>query len=442
VNGKKKWLQNSTKTSFKLKLHRDKVYYLTVQASCNQTLSPESQEFTFTPYKDTKIGPPELSLAGCGNCIQINITLPEADSSSRIHDIQKFYGAQFIVYWRKHKEAQASFETQNKSFTLNNLENGTEYCVWVHMKIRLNNNTEPSSCYCIFTSTVERSRGPIVLGAAAALLILIFAVMTSMFCLYFSGFLKATLPRALVVALSQGYTLTPERTIPDQIFISSKMEKQMKRNNYTIPQPAIRGTNLEEDENEDEKEEKQGINIYMDRDLDLASAESSSQTSNDVTGNSTEAASRDFGNLTVEVLDKVFEAEIAQGMLDQDGAITEGPEVSVMSERCKTGVLGHITGEMKEKEMCESSGNVNLFSVTLAALASCEEEVEEQKNTRDSFTDFFKLSNREPVLLTDSKQTLSHTDSQTDDQTTTQEDFIATGYESRRADTLWLPKSL
>lgn len=48
------------------------------------------------------IGPPKVSLVGCGNCIHVNISLPEADRSSGIKDIKSFYpGSQFSVYWKK-----------------------------------------------------------------------------------------------------------------------------------------------------------------------------------------------------------------------------------------------------------------------------------------------------------------------------------------------------
>ncbi|XP_040004002.1 cytokine receptor family member b1 isoform X2 [Xiphias gladius] len=372
-------------------------YHLTVQASYNQTLSPESHEVIFTPYEDTKIGPPKLSLAGYGNCIQINMSLPEADKSSGIDDIQKFYDAHFRVWWRREKKVESQ-ETRNKSLTLNNLEEGMEYCVQVHTKIRVNKNTEPSAWECTFTSIVER-RDPVVLGAVAALLSLVTGVlMTSMFCLHYTGFLcklKTTLPRALIRALSQGYTLRPEGTIPDPVSISSEMKKQRKHNNPTVQHPA----NGDED---DDEEEEEGINVYMDRHPQHSSGESLCWGFGNESENSEPAASGDCGSLTeglsaeVKVLDAEFE----------DEAKAEGATVSFMPEEGQTGLQGHVRGEeeeeeeMKEKdEVFDSSGNVNLFSVTLAALSADEEEREDQ-NTRDSLSEFLKLSDLEPLLLT------------------------------------------
>ncbi|XP_029314458.1 cytokine receptor family member b1 [Cottoperca gobio] len=422
VNRKAKLMLNSNTTSIKLKLRNDYKYELTVQASYKKTLSPESEKKTFEPLRDTEIGPPKVSLAGCGNCIQINISLPEADESTNINDMKGFYGAHFKVLWRKPKEklTEGSIITPNKSYTLNNLLSGTEYCVKVRTLINANRNTKPSAWNCTFSSIVEPSTGFVVLGAVAGLLIVVFGVlMSSMFCLYYTGFLckLATLPRVLT-ALSQGCTLTPEWTIPDKISISAEWEKRRKYNNPTTPQqPATSGTDTDEEDGE-------GENIYMNRGAELSSGESSCQDSADALGNGKGAASEGSGSLTMEAQVSDTKLEVPHGGLNGDESNAERAEVSFMPD-------GPVPGEGEEEQVCQSSGNINLFSVTLASLAVCEEgEEEEEQNTRDSLTDLLKLSDLEPLL---------HTDSQTelDVQTTvtlllTQEDFT----EGRCADTL------
>ncbi|XP_037645307.1 interferon alpha/beta receptor 1-like isoform X2 [Sebastes umbrosus] len=427
----------SNETSRKLKFPDNRVEYtLTVQASYNQTLSPESRKYSFKPDIHTKIGPPKVSLAGCGNCIQINISLPEADPSSRIDDIKTFYGgSQFRVFWRIPNEAQESIVTGNKIYTVNNLRPGTEYCVQVWTEINVNRNTEPSAWNCTFTSIVAPSRDPYVLGAVGTLLpIVIGVLMTSMFCLYYTGFLcklKET-PRVLREALIRGSTLTPDRTIPDNISISAEMEKQRKHNN---PTPATRGTNSDEEEEEDEEDE--GENVYMDRGAELSSAESSSQNSAGVSGNSKVAASGGSGSLTAvaEVPDTESEVEVRHGGLDHDEAKAKGEEVSFTPDGPVTGEVVVVGDEEVEEEVYESSGNINLFSVTLAALAVGEEgEEDEEQNERDSLTDFLKVSDLQPLLPADSQ-------TESDDWTTvaltlpTQEDFTVNGYEGRRTNT-------
>ncbi|XP_054470934.1 interleukin-10 receptor subunit beta-like [Anoplopoma fimbria] len=436
VNGKNKHPSSSLKTSLKLRLPKvDEEYVLTVQASYNQTLSQESHKVNFWPLTQTIIGPPKISLAGCGNCIHVNISLPEADRSSGIKDMKTIYpGSQFEVIWMKGKGTmpQGSAITKTKNYTVNHLQIGTEYCVQVNTKINVNRNTKPSAWNCTFTSIVEPSR--VFVGAVAALLIVIGVLMSSMFSLYYTGFLckMATLPRVLNDFLSQGYTLTPESTIPDNISIGTETDKP---GNHHNPQAATRDTYSDEEE--------EGENVYMDRDAELSSEESSCQDSIDVSGNSKVAVSWGSGSSTVKAevgQDTEFEVEVRHGGLDPNEAKAGGTDVSLMPE-------GPVTGEEKEEgkeEVCWNLGNINLFSVTLAALAVCEEGEEgEKQNTRESLTDLLKLSHLEPLLPTNSKRTLSHTDSQTesDDQTTvalmppTQEDFTANGYEARRMDT-------
>uniref|UniRef100_A0A3B5BDS4 Interferon alpha and beta receptor subunit 2 n=1 Tax=Stegastes partitus TaxID=144197 RepID=A0A3B5BDS4_9TELE len=189
-------LHNSTRTSFKLKLNNMRTYTLMVQASYNQTLSPWSSSVTFTPFKDTKIDPPDFSLAGCGNCIQGNISLLEAETEI---DIRKLYDVRFKVLWHKTEEEKTKLqdlETQNKSFTLRNLEKGVEYCVQVRLEILLNKNTEPSPWKCTFTSHVEH-------GNVTAILIFLFIALTiGASLLYYTGFLcklQTAEPRALIV---------------------------------------------------------------------------------------------------------------------------------------------------------------------------------------------------------------------------------------------------
>lgn len=183
------------------------------------------------------------------------------------------------------------------------------------------------------------------------------------------------------MALSRGYTLTPERTIPDLVSISPEMEKLRRHNNPTAPQPATGGAN-----SEDEEDEEEGINVYLDRAAEVFSGESSCENSGDVSGSRTPAVAEHSGSLRVEVT-------------HEDEAKDEGAEVPLIPEEAQTGVQGHVTGEVVEEKEEDSSGDVDLFSITFAALAAYEEE---EQNTGDSLADGLKLSNLEPLLPTES----------------------------------------
>ncbi|XP_067458968.1 interferon alpha/beta receptor 2-like isoform X3 [Thunnus thynnus] len=444
LNGDKKELsQNTTETSLKLDLDSYCSYYLTVQASYNQTLSPKSPKVPFSPFKDTKIDPPKVSLTGCGDCIQVNISLHK--------NIEEFYPLpHFTVSLKKPNEAEKNYTREGKNFTLENLQKGQEYCVKVRLESNLNKNIESSAWTCTFTSIEEQRRVDVILGIGGVLLFLaICALMSLMLCLHYTGFLckLETLPRALIVrhtALIPGQILSLETTFLELISVIPDTDKQNKSKNPTAPNPATKATNSgeaeEEEEDDDEEEEDEEKYKYMDRG-GLSSNESSGQDSRDVSGNSTAPASV---SLSAEV--EEADAEFDREGLDQYEARDEGAEVSFMSEGGQTLVQGDVTGEeeeeedMKEKEeACHTSGNINLLSVTVAALAVSEEEEEEEE--QDMFTDFLKLSDREPLLPTDSKWTLSHTDSETEshDQTTVTlmqprlEKVKESGYENRTA---------
>ncbi|XP_040913016.1 interferon alpha/beta receptor 2-like [Toxotes jaculatrix] len=417
VNGRKKKqrLSSVSTTSFKMTFKKKEhpvTYYLTVQAFYNHTLSPESSKYAFSPYTDTIIGPPTFSLAGCGNCIQMNISLPEADRSSGIDDILRFYDAHFRVLLRRDKKVDSDCEIRSKSYTFSNLKEGVEYCIQVHTMIRVNRNTQPSAWKCTFTSIVEPHRDPLILGGVAAFVSLVVGIlMTSLSCLYYTGFLckfKAPLPGVLIPTRRKGCTLTPEETTTDPVHIILPTEKQREHNNHTMPHPAT----------VDSEEEEEVMNGYMFRDTQFSSGDSLCW------GNSKAAVSEDYKlSAEVEIPDTEFDVGVVHEGLDEDEAEAEDAKVSFTPGEGQNGLQDHVTGEEEaeeemneEEEWFDSSGDVNLFSVTLSALCVDEEE----QNTRDSLTDLLKLSDLETLLPTIPKGILNHTDSQTEshDQTT------------------------
>lgn len=179
-------------------------------------------------------------------------------------------------------------------------------------------------------------------------------------------------------APNRGYTLTPERTIPDLVSIISEMETQRKHNNPTVPRPATGGANSEED---DEEEEEEGVNIYLNKASDFFSGEISCKDSGNMSGGRTLAVEAEPTSQIVQVT-------------CEDGA-NNGPNMNG-SREAQTAVQGHV-GEEEEEE---SSENVDLFSVTLAALAVCEEE---EQHAEDCQTSSSGLSSQEPLLPTESE---------------------------------------
>ncbi|KAG7239135.1 hypothetical protein INR49_030016 [Caranx melampygus] len=402
LRGQSKWKseQNTTTTSARLTLTYTGYYYLSVEASYNQTQSPMTGKIPFRPYSQTTIGPPELSLACCGNCIQMNMSLVEPDKSAGISDIHKIYNLKFRIQWRTEETEENYRETRNKNFTLDNLQTGVKYCVQVHPMISVNPNTQWSSWKCIFTDPVER-RDPVVVGVViAALIVALGVLMTSIFFLYYTGFLckVARLPRAVIMALSQGYTLTPEGTSSDPVSITSEKDK-LRNNNNLMSLPVIG----DRDEDKDEEEEE-GVN-YMDRNVQFSSGESLCCDSANMQVTSKPGAPGDCGSFTdrlsseVEVPDAPYEGGLSHGTLDEGET---NMKISTVPEGGQTEFKEPFKGEEME-EVFDSSCAVNLFSVTLAALGGGEkeeEEEEEEHNTRNSLIDLSRLCDVEPRLVT------------------------------------------
>uniref|UniRef100_A0A3Q3XM86 Fibronectin type-III domain-containing protein n=1 Tax=Mola mola TaxID=94237 RepID=A0A3Q3XM86_MOLML len=312
----------------------------------------------------TKIGPSKVSLAGCGNCIRVNVSLPEADSSSSVY-MHKMYNPTYRVVY-KERGGKIVYNTESRSFNLTNLHSGSEYCVQVHALMRLNKNTKPSNWTCTFTSMLEANT-----GAVSVVLILVIAgLMTSVLCLYYAGFickLKATLPTTLLEALSQSYTLTPERTIPELVSISPETVNQRKHNS---PTPLLAAGSA----SSEEEEEEEGLNVYMDRGAELSAGGTSCEASGDVS-----AVTGYSRSLMTDEAEPEAEAN------------DEGAEDPVLPEEAPIAGQEHATGE----EAYNSSGDVNLFSVILVALDACEEEEQDTKECSNR-------SDPEPLLCSQS----------------------------------------
>ncbi|XP_038870841.1 uncharacterized protein LOC120064374 isoform X1 [Salvelinus namaycush] len=402
---------NMTSHGLDLKFPKEE-HKFCVWASRNLSESPVV-ETTFTPFTQTVIGSPILSLDGCGNCLEINITLLE------IETIKKIYGKSlsFDIYWKRAGETKPQMtQTTNVAYMLENLEVGMEYCVRVYTRISTNHNTRSSGWKCAYTSILEPNRVPtVVAGVSVVLSVSGVGLMVLTFGLFYMGFLcklKTHQPRGLT-ALVEGFFLIPERTIPDLVSISSKTEEQGKARRSKTHHDR-ENSNQAGEEEEEEEEEEGGNDDYMDRAAGLSSDSSSSTTqSQDASGANVALLDTAWhsGGLSSGVAAAEEEREAPVGVMvlgcQAQGEVT-GEQARVISsfdgDRPRPLGLGGLGGEEekeREVEEKETSGNVNLFSVTLGALKRDEEgEYEEE-------TDFlleFSKQEQKPQLPIDSLQ--------------------------------------
>ncbi|CAL8376676.1 unnamed protein product [Boreogadus saida] len=363
------------KTSGVLKLKNETAYKISVAAvynHANHSLeSLESKALEFTAFKDTRIDTPWLSLVGGDHRLELNISLPKAHQSAKIEDILKFYDAKVTVTWQKAGDPKpSSMDMTNSSMVLGNLEAGMNYCVTVHLRIRINPNTRRSRCVYASTSHPEPSMGPRVLGIAVPLLVLVVVVTVALLVgLHYTGFLcgiKAHVPAVLLMVLNHVYLVTPERTIPDPVYFSPKAAKR-------------EGTGLQDDDDDDEEEDEEdadkGEHMYFNRAADLSSDSDSQDAPGGSPGSSCGRACPAAGrglmaaewSLPGSRCQPDLRGHSVQGpvTLDKDlhgvqgGAMSQGAwskEAESVDERCK---------EEEEEEEEEEEGDVNLFSLTL-----------------------------------------------------------------------------
>uniref|UniRef100_H3C2Q6 Interferon/interleukin receptor domain-containing protein n=1 Tax=Tetraodon nigroviridis TaxID=99883 RepID=H3C2Q6_TETNG len=232
-------IQISTKTSAELTLDAFFVYHLVVIAMYNHSRSPPSQKLVFAPYKDTILGPPKVLLAGCDACLHVRVVLAGGGGGSG-KSLHGFYKPTYILTIRNKAEQRTRrtpYKTSN--FTVLHLHRNTEYCIRVNVSIVLNQNTHPSGWTCAFTSGPQPNTAGPLAGLLAGLgVFLVGALALSVFCLTYMGFicrLPTVLPTVLL-GLPPGHTLTPERTVPDQLSISPKVQKY-KHDGPAGPQP-------------------------------------------------------------------------------------------------------------------------------------------------------------------------------------------------------------
>ncbi|XP_041115340.1 uncharacterized protein LOC121320780 isoform X2 [Polyodon spathula] len=160
-----------------------------------------SMSSTFQPFSDTILGPPEVSVSGCGDCLSLQIKPPRGKGKKPL--LALYYQFDYSIEVQDMKDGHKFSEilekckgTVNHSIKL--LESGREYCVKVRMyHTGMNMNSEPSLPHCAFTSPEPVSKVPGVLVSLFIFCLLMALVVSS---LVYSGFLcplKANLPQVL-----------------------------------------------------------------------------------------------------------------------------------------------------------------------------------------------------------------------------------------------------
>ncbi|XP_063744617.1 interferon alpha/beta receptor 2-like isoform X2 [Eleginops maclovinus] len=118
----------------------------------------------FQPLTDTVLGPVDVSLSGCGNCLLLRLRFPTA------MEVGLIYRQMVLKMRRTRDDVQFSLSLPYKEETvIPYLQPGVEYCVTVSISSLFTIKTVFSGPHCAFTSSPpSRSSHVLMLGLLAA----------------------------------------------------------------------------------------------------------------------------------------------------------------------------------------------------------------------------------------------------------------------------------
>ncbi|XP_070770628.1 interferon alpha/beta receptor 2-like [Enoplosus armatus] len=182
--------------------YRARVRAFTPTQTSNWTVSGQ-----FQPLTDTVLGPPDVSVSGCGNCLLLQLRVPTT-SRLRQQQLKDLYSGVDFHVQRTRDGAQFRLHLPYKEESvIPYLQPGVEYCVAVTVNAFFNANPVSSKTYCAFTSPPQhRSSLTMVyglLGAFCALGFLVTGLAVNGGKLSFK-LLRRRLPRTLSYFLLQG----------------------------------------------------------------------------------------------------------------------------------------------------------------------------------------------------------------------------------------------
>ncbi|NWR41318.1 INRA2 protein, partial [Regulus satrapa] len=151
------------------------------------------------------LGPPEVNLTSCPNCINVTIKLPSSHyrAQGKLLSLIDIYGDLYYDITLKsqdgeHKRPQQKTTKEVFSTVIEELYPSREYCVSVLVTASLNTHSLPSPWKCA-TAASEARRGyhEAALAGAVCVALIIAAVLK---CLHAAGFIlqKIALPQTLV----------------------------------------------------------------------------------------------------------------------------------------------------------------------------------------------------------------------------------------------------
>ncbi|XP_023273357.1 interferon alpha/beta receptor 2-like isoform X1 [Seriola lalandi dorsalis] len=128
--------------------YRARVQAFTATQASNWTVSG-----WFQPLSDTVLGPPGVSVSGCGNCLILQLRLPVTRGGQQNLQLENLYRTVELHVQRTRDETQFRLSLPYKEETvITYLQPGVEYCVTITVTTYFSSNSVSSRPYCAFTS--------------------------------------------------------------------------------------------------------------------------------------------------------------------------------------------------------------------------------------------------------------------------------------------------
>ncbi|XP_068185370.1 interferon alpha/beta receptor 2-like isoform X2 [Antennarius striatus] len=125
-------------------------YQARVQAFAPNQTSDWTLTGLFQPLIDTILGPPDVSVSGCGNCLVLQLRVPTSVVVENLKDVHR----ELLIHVQRTRDG-AQFRLSphfQEEILISYLQPGVEYCVTVAVKTLFNSNALPSRPHCAFTS--------------------------------------------------------------------------------------------------------------------------------------------------------------------------------------------------------------------------------------------------------------------------------------------------
>ncbi|XP_038005249.1 interferon alpha/beta receptor 2 isoform X2 [Motacilla alba alba] len=172
-----------------------------------------SSVLRFVPFTETILGPPEVNVTSCPNCLNVTIKLPAShfrDKGKLLSLIDIYEELDYEITLKsqdgEHKRPRQSTTEEVFSVVIEELYPSRNYCLSVGVTASLNKNSVPSPWKCVTThSEAQQGHHEAAVAGAVCVALIIFAVLK---CVHAAGFIfpKFSLPQTLAFIRKLAYS--------------------------------------------------------------------------------------------------------------------------------------------------------------------------------------------------------------------------------------------